>query len=234
MIRDLDIFKIPIKDVPARESMVLLENFFKQPGMQIIFPITAKWLFKARLDQKEQEALKEVDLTYIAEKHILGSLGEHRSGRIREIRENTFFSEMMIYAYYNKKSVYLVGDSEEQINEIRRIIEDVHKKVEIVGYYSAGQRDGNIIWDDMINEVNTVTPDLIVAATPFADSLNVLLEEKKKMNGNVWFNISDMCLFEKHTGIIHEKLKEMAKKERLKKEMKRDMVENLDETSIFK
>ena len=150
--------------------------------------------------------------------------------RLKETEENDFAFEFFKRIERNKKSLFLLGETDVRIAHIREELEQEFPKVEIVGEYAVENCVGNL--EAVINDMNATTPDVIVSVLPTPMQEHFFLGHKDKMNATIWYGVGSLGIRGKHHG-MRSFFKRMLHLERLKNSINkyndRDDVENFSE-----
>lgn len=190
MIKKIDILGLSLDNYTVREAIRRVETYLSNNVLNTIECISMEMLIQAENDEVLRNVIQSLDLAVIGEKEILQATKSSTMQRIRETEENDFFFEFFKRVERNKKSVYLLGESEEKIAEVRLELERQFKKISIVGSYALEDCVGAL--DAVINELNSTTPDIIVSVLPTPMQEHFFWEHKDKMNANIWYGMGNL------------------------------------------
>lgn len=189
MLKKLDILGLELDNYTVREAMMKVELYLENNEFNIIETITMNMIEKSRQDSIMHKCLQSLDLAVIGEKEILIAAGEQSMQRIRETRDNDFFSEFMKRIIRNKKTVYLIGEEKEELSKLRMFLEEEYERIQIVGGYTLQECVGDL--DSIINAVNVESPSIILSILPSPRQEYFLMECKGKLNVKVWYGLGD-------------------------------------------
>jgi N-acetylglucosaminyldiphosphoundecaprenol N-acetyl-beta-D-mannosaminyltransferase len=168
--------------------------------------------------------ISSLDLAVIGEREIIQVAGEPTMQRIRETEENDFIPEFFKRVERNHKTIYLLGETKDAVQQMKEKLTEDFPKLVFAGEYAIDQCVGNL--EAVINDMNVTAPNVIVSILPTPMQEHFFWEHKDKMNANIWYGIGDMAAQEKKHGIPgfwtsflrREKLKSSIAKYRVKKE----------------
>ena len=187
MIKKIDVLGLPLDNYTVREAMRQIESYTSNNVLNTIESISMQMLMLAEEDEVVREVIQSLDMAVIGEKEILQATKSSSMQRIRETEENDFFFEFFKRIERNHKSVYLIGESEQKVEEVKAELQHEFKKIVIAGAYATENCVGAL--DAVINEMNATTPDIIVSVLPTPAQEHFFWEHKDKMNANVWYGM---------------------------------------------
>lgn len=190
MIKKIDVLGLSLDNYTVREAIRRVETYLSNNVLNTIECISMEMLIRAEEDEVLRNVIQSLDLAVIGEKEILQATKSSSMQRIRETEENDFFFEFFKRVERNRKSVFLIGESEEKVKEARSELEQEFKKIEIVGAYAVEDCVGAL--DAIINEMNATTPDIIVSVLPTPVQEHFFWEHKDKMNANIWYGMGNL------------------------------------------
>lgn len=223
MIKKVDILGVQLDNYTVREAIMKVEGYLDNNVLNIIERITAQMLIDLDTDDVIKNVIGSLDLAVIGDKEIIQATGLGTMQRIRETEENDFYFEFFKRVERNKKTVFLLGEKAERLNEIRTELEQEFPKLEIVGEYAIEDCVGN--WEGVINDINVLAPEVILSVLPSPLQEHFLWEHRDKMNANIWYGIGNLSVHKKTHG-IRAFLKSMVHRGKLKNSMNKYRVKN--------
>lgn len=224
MIKKIEILGMAIDNYTVREAMLQVEVYLNNSVMNTIENISMEMLVKAQNDEVLKESIEHLDLSVIGEKEILKAAGVSSMQRIRETVENEFAAEFMKRLTRNNKTVYLLGNTEIQIEKLEEFLMQEYPKLKISGRYALENCTGD--FDKVINEVNIAEPDVIFSVLPTPQQEYFLKDNIGKFNVKIWYGlgqnyarkqgVSRVTGFAKkliHRGMLHSMLSRYNKDE---------------------
>ncbi|MGN0342304.1 MAG: WecB/TagA/CpsF family glycosyltransferase [Roseburia sp.] len=188
MQNKIDILGIEIDNYTVKDSMFQVERYLEGGGMKTIGTITMSQLDLAGSDETVKECIRQLDLAVIGEKEILLAAGISSGQRTGEIVDHVFFRELMKRILRNRKKVFLLTESEADLEQMTQKLKDHYERLEIAGTCSieGAQRDT----DRVINEINSASADVVFSLLPSPDQEHFLMENKNKLDVKIWYGMS--------------------------------------------
>lgn len=196
MIKKIDVLGLSLDNYTVREAIRQVETYLSNNVLNTIECISMQMLIQAEEDEVLRNVIQSLDLAVIGEKEILQATKSSSMQRIRETEENDFFFEFFKRVERNRKSVFLIGESKEKVEELRTELQQEFHKIVIVGSYATEDCVGAL--DAVINELNATTPDVIVSVLPTPVQEHFFWEHKEKMNANIWYGMGELPIRRKH------------------------------------
>lgn len=223
MIKKVDILGIQLDNYTVREAIMRVETYLNNNELNVIESITAQMLLDSENDIKLKEVICSLDLAVIGEKEIIQAAGLGTMQRIRETEENDFYFEFFKRAERNRKSIFILGEKEEKVMQVKERLEQEFPKLIIAGEYAVENCVGNL--EGVINDMNATTPDIILSVLPNPLQEHFLWEHKDKMNANIWYGIGNLPVSSNQKG-ISARVKSIIHKGKLKSSISKYQTEN--------
>ena len=186
MIKKVDILGIQLDNYTVREAIMCVERYLSNNVLNTIESISLQML----IDSETNPVLKE----------IIQAAGLESMQRIRETEENDFYFEFFKRIERNKKSVFLLGDTQEKIDSLKAELTEDYPKLIFAGEYAVETCVGDL--EAVINDMNATTPDVIISVLPSPMQEQFLYEHRDKMNANIWYGIGGIPVHKKKHGIL--------------------------------
>ena len=194
MIKKVDILGIQLDNYTVREAIMCVERYLSNNVLNTIESISLQMLIDSETNPVLKEVMSSLDLAIIGEKEIIQAAGLESMQRIRETEENDFYLER------NKKSVFLLGDTQEKIDSLKAELTEDYPKLIFAGEYAVETCVGDL--EAVINDMNATTPDVIISVLPSPMQEQFLYEHRDKMNANIWYGIGGITVHKKKHGIL--------------------------------
>lgn len=180
----IDVLGMHITDYPLKEAIKLSLKFISGGAMNTIFYVSSQVLLDAGENPQQKEWLESMDLILYGEPTVLDVLGENSRERKSEIRQDAFLHEFIKKIARGKQSVYLILDSEEKAEQLAAYLKELHSSVNVAGKYIWNEETSTA--EDLVNELNDVSPDVIISKLPNAVGQKLICENRRMINANVW------------------------------------------------
>ena len=189
MIKEIDVAGIKLDNYSVRESMMMLEKALSSGMFTVVEEVTMKMLLLAKENKIVKEAIEAVDMAVIADVDILNAINEPSLQRKIETEEKAFFFQLMKRLDRNKKSVFLLGETEEEIMIAEEYIKDEFPHILLIGKRAlvncTGANEG------IVNDINMVIPDVIISVLPTPLQEEFLVGHKGMISTNLWYGIGE-------------------------------------------
>lgn len=199
MIKKIDIMGIELDNYTVREAVMQVDTFMSNDLLNTIECISMQTLIEADNDPVVREVIASLDLAVIGEKEIIKAAGVETMQRLQETEENDFCFEFFKRAERNKKSVFLLGETEHKLMDAKREIKEAFPKLVLAGEYALENCVGNL--EAVINEMNATTPDIIVSVLPTPLQEHFFAEHKDKMSATIWYGMGEFGIHGRKHGI---------------------------------
>lgn len=188
MDNKINILGIELDDYSLDEAMNRTMEYLDNDALDIV-GIISHSLMKFLIERQEgKEFLKEVSMSIIGEPDILdASRKEVRDGE--GVPGDDYLQSVFRFAQVKRKSIYILGDTQEAIKEVENYLNQGHSGIIQVGAYSLEQCKEEE--DNLINEINGASPDIIVSYLPCEEIVRLALEHHTKINSKLWIAIAE-------------------------------------------
>lgn len=200
MIKKIDILGVPLDNYTVREAIRQVEGYMGNHVLNAVESISLKMLIDSENDSVLKEVISSLDLAVIGEKEIIQAAGLENMQRIRETEENDFYFEFFKRVERNKMKVFLLGETDEKLAELKEELQLDFPKLLITGEYAVEKCAGDL--EVVINDMNASTPEVIVSVLPTPLQEHFLWEHKDKMSANLWYGIGGIPIRKKKHIII--------------------------------
>lgn len=187
MIKTIDIAGIQLDNYTVRELIMSVEKEMSDQGFHTIEEVNMDTLMMAETDEVIREALTSADHTVITEAGILEAAGISNYQRRHEIEHRDFFYELMKRIERNHKTIFVIGDTSGHTSTICDKMQNLFPKCEIAGTEALEECMGAT--DAVVNEINALTPDVIISVLPSPEQEHFLMDNKEKLSASLWYGI---------------------------------------------
>lgn len=215
-----------VDNYTVRESMLQLESYMNSTVLNVIETITMKQLMLATENPVIAECVEKCDLSIIGEKEILAESGQVSVQRLREIKDKDFMHELIKRIVRNQRRVYLIAETRADIETMQNFFLEVNPKFSVTDSYALEECAGDA--DDIVNEINSEMPDIVISALPSPVEEEFVLAHKDKIGAHIWYGLGTD--YNKKSGIGHvgNVVKNLTLRGRLRHTMQKFEKENKD------
>lgn len=199
MIKKIDVLGIQLDNYTVREAIMQVEAYLSNNVLNTIESISMQMLIESESDPVVREVISSLDLAVIGEKEIIQAVGAETMQRLQETEENDFSFEFFKRAERNKKSLFLLGETESRLGSMKEELESMFPKLVIAGEYAVENCVGDL--EAVINDMNAMTPDIIVSILPTPMQEHFFLDHRDKMNASIWYGIGEAGIQRKRHGV---------------------------------
>ena len=200
MIKKVDILGIQLDNYTVREAIMCVERYLSNDVLNTIESISLQMLIDSENNPVLKKVISSLDLAVIGEKEIIQAAGLESLQRIRETEENDFYFEFFKRIERNKKSVFLLGETQEKTDALKAELNEDFPKLIFAGEYAIENCIGDL--EAVIKDMNATTPDVIISVLPSPLQEEFLNEHRDKMNANIWYGIGGIPIHKKKGGIV--------------------------------
>lgn len=187
MSQVMNILGLQIMDYSAQEALELVKEYLENDCLNSLELLTPELFVAADEDPELKEAIRSMDLCMAREKEILSILEMPDPQRVQEIEDNVFLRELIKMLQSEHKSLFLLTNTEMELEKFYEYMAEHHPMVNIVGSCATDTNTGDE--DVIVNEINSVVPDVVMAAlnSPFQEEF--VIRNKQKINAKVWVGL---------------------------------------------
>lgn len=179
----------------VREAIMQVEAYLDNNVLNTIESITMQMLIDSENDPVLKEVISSLNLAVIGEKEIIQAAGIGTMQRIRETEENDFYYEFFKRVERNKKSVFLLGETDDKNRKMKGKLLKEFPKIIFAGEYAVENCVGDL--EAVINDMNATTPNVIVSILPTPMQEHFFWDHRDKMNANIWYGLGELVLEQK-------------------------------------
>ena len=200
MIKTIDFAGIELDNYTVREMIMNVEKDMSDHGFHTIEEVNMDTLMLAETDEQVRKAIDFAEHTVIAENGILEAIGEGSYQHRHEIEHHDFFFELMKRVERNRQTVFVIGDTTEYVEKTCDFLTEHFGKCEIVGAEALENCQGGN--DAMVNEINALTPDMILSVLPSPVQEHFLIENCEKLSAGLWYGIGSWDFTKRKCGVL--------------------------------
>ncbi len=217
MSKRIEIGGIGLDNYTVREAIEQIDGYWDAAGMKTIETISMELLVMAGEDERLRQSLGELDLAMIHDVEILRAAGITSPQRIRETEEHQFLGEFMKYLVEGGRTVYLVGDTVEQTDALKEFLQEYYERLKVVGSQALEACNWDV--DSLVNEINTMSPDVVFSVLPTPRQEYFLMDNRSRMSAGIWcglgqnyasgsgrHSVKGLLLRLRHRGMLHRML----------------------------
>lgn len=129
----INVLDVNIEHCSAKQALKAAVEYMDTPATSVIDLVTIEALMYARDDYSYREAIEQSDLVLPGQKDILEAAGITDSRSMREIESQTFLRLWLKYLHRNHCRVYLLVETDEEVDELTGCLTEEYRGIAIVG-----------------------------------------------------------------------------------------------------
>ena len=184
----------------VREMIMNVEKDMSDHGFHTIEEVNMDTLMLAETDEQVRKAIDFAEHTVIAENGILEAVGAGSYQHRHEIEHHDFFFELMKRVGRNHQTVFGIGDTSQRVEETCNLLKEHFGKCEITGAEALEDCQGGT--DAMVNEINALTPDMILSVLPSPEQEHFLVQNCEKLSAGLWYGIGSWNFTRSRQGLL--------------------------------
>lgn len=190
MEEKIEVLGIRMDCLGAKEAMLLAMQFMENDSVDTIEIMSMDVLMKGQEDSDWQNWTKEVKLLLPGESEILEAAEIHDRQKLKETGNRVFLKMFLKYLQKNRKRVYLLAETGEQIERAEGAIRRYNRGIRITGH-ALLEPDHNRE-EEVINEINGTETDCIISVLSSPYQEEFISRNKTLLNIKIWFGCGAM------------------------------------------
>ena len=118
---------------------------------------------------------------------ILRAAGITARSRLKEIENNSFLNELMRRIARERRTVYLIADTQESMQILESDLED--GQVQIAGKYILQEEGVDVKADAVINDINDKVPNVVLTLSAYPLQAAFVFHNKSRINADLWVGL---------------------------------------------
>lgn len=200
MIKKIDIAGLQLDNYTVREMIMRVDRRISEKILTTIEEVNMDTLALAESDEEAKQALEACDYTVIADEGILRAVPADTLQRRHEIEDHDFFYELFKRLERNDKKIFVIAESQKAVDEAEEFLLGLFDRVRISGKGVLDDSPG--CSENLVNEINIVSPDVIASFLPSPAQEKFLLHNREKLLMNLWYGIGNNKFMGKKHGFI--------------------------------
>ena len=200
MIKKIDIAGLQLDNYTVREMLMRVDRRISEKILTTIEEVNMDTLALAESDEEVKQSLEACDYTVIADEGILRAVSADTLQRRHEIEDHDFFYELFKRLERNDKKIFVIAESQKAVDEAEEFLLGLFDRARISGKGVLDDSPG--CGENLVNEINIVSPDVIASFLPSPSQEKFLLHNREKLLMNLWYGIGNNKFMGKKYGFI--------------------------------
>lgn len=185
----INVLGIEVNNCTAKEAMESIAGYLQEEPMSLVEVVTADSVMRMSQNETVRGNLEQMDLIMPGDKAILEAVEVSDKKKLQEADQHTFIKLLLSYLHRNNTRVFLLADTEADMDELRSRLENRYKSIEVVGAALVTEQQ-NDTYDMIINQVNGAEAQCIIASVSSENQEAFVCRCKKVLNVRLWIGIS--------------------------------------------
>lgn len=180
-IRVLD---VNIDNCSAKQAMKASVEYMGTAVANVVELVTIEALMYAKDEPDFRSAIEQSDLVLPGQKEILEAAGIAESRRIQETSAQTYLRMYLKYLHKNRSRVYLLVETEEEVDGLTECFSSRYKGLQIAGAAKVAGGSGT---DDMlVNAINGAEVDAVISVLSSPVQEEFIARNRSLINARMW------------------------------------------------
>ena len=225
-MRKMQVLSVSLVDYTVREAIHKVEKYLHDGKMHTIAYISKKGVMEADENEQVKEFIGKMDLMVCADSDVLRAAHVETWNRIREIDENVFMEEFLKKMIRQRKSIYILAQTVEELQHLETHLRSFQQNLCIVGKYALEHL--SVDEEFVVNEINGLEPDVLISLLPSMKRIEFYDSNYMKINTNIWMMLKDDVVLKNKNKGLFRKMSDMIMQGVFKKKTKQYQNSNED------
>lgn len=164
-MQKINLLGMTLTDYSLREAIGITDRFLGSGSLNTVLFISAKILVGAGVLAEQQEWIRDADLIIWSDAEIAKQAGIKAKERIHEVENQEYLKEALKRLGRGKKAVYLLAESEEDLDKLEFDLRLLREDLNIAG---SGIISGiPEEWENEANRINVIAPAAVISWLQF-------------------------------------------------------------------
>lgn len=225
MNQTVNVLNVRLDNYTAKDAMRLITEYIETEPINTVEVVTPDVLMKASEIEGFEELIEQYDMVIAGEDLILESTQVNEKKK-QDVRNKLFLKMVFRYFHKNHVRVYLLADTEDELEKMKAYFEEECRGIRVVGASAVPEDDSA---DDMIiNEINGAEVECVLAGISSPIQEYFIGRCKNALNAKIWMGIGKSELFINDKPSLKNVLKEFIERKVLKRkiELEKKKMEN--------
>ena len=212
----LNVLGVTLRSYSLREALAQTDTFLKNGAMNTIVNLSAEMLMEAGKDERYKEFLESADMTVLDDQETRMALGLPLKATGREATTGIYFQEFIRKNVREHNTFYLLTETAEQMQCLRKEIEEVSPKALLAGKHVYAPEEKP---ESVMNDLNEAAPKVVLSVLSFALQSQFMGEGRKYLNAEVWFAFRPEEILKKNRNVLSHRIRNRYSKRMLSKQL---------------
>lgn len=193
MSKKIDVLGIRLDDYTAKDAMKTITECIKEETVSLVEVVTAESVMRMAQNEMGQRGICTMDMILPGDRVILEAADIKDEKLLQEAQNRGFLKLLFQYLHKNSTSVFLLADSIEEAETLKRYLQKEYKHIRVTGIM--GIPEGTASDDMIINMINGAEAECIISSVTSDRQEAFICRCKNILNVKLWVGISQMETF---------------------------------------
>lgn len=184
-MKEIDVNGLIVRDYALKESLNNVNDYLREPRLHSIAYVSNSFLQEVGMNKEKKDYFKLLDMT-VCDETIEGKDRETGQIALAGGKGNDFFETVLRNIAAQSRGIYLIGEDENEIENIKNFILSYDGNAKFSGYYIFSK---NSEIDDLFNDINNILPSAIITNLPWLYQGKLIAEGRRMLAVSVWIGI---------------------------------------------
>lgn len=180
MSKRIQVLGMDVDNHAVRETMLLVEEYVNTDGINLMGVISSELLMQAADFPQIRQVFDMMELRVIGDIAILEVQEDIYEKQVEEIQRRELEEVFLNYLIRKRKTVFWMSDSPSDEAALQDYVREHYPRLDIAGSYFGMIDEENL--ESVVNEINSVAPDVLMIQTGDWRRLGLLMEKKNQLN----------------------------------------------------
>lgn len=180
MSKRIQVLGMDVDNHAVRETMLLVEEYVNTDGINLMGVISSELLMQAADFPQIRQVFDMMELRVIGDIAILEVQEDIYEQQVEEIQRRELEEVFLNYLIRKRKTVFWMSDSPSDEAALQDYVREHYPRLDIAGSYFGMIDEENL--ESVVNEINSVAPDVLMIQTGDWRRLGLLMEKKNQLN----------------------------------------------------
>ena len=216
MDKKMNVLDVRLDNYTAKDAMKAVTEFLQTELMSTIEIVTVDSLMCVSQTPGLKEDIEALDLVLAGDAAILEAAGVSEKKKLQEAQNRVFLKMFLRYLHKNKMKVFVLGETEEEGQQLRAYIEEELAGIQLAGFAVVPEDESA---DDQItNVINGTEADCILACMNSPKKEQFIRRVRQVLNVKLWLGMGRGMISVSGMGGWKEKLMEFVERMLMKRE----------------
>ena len=176
---------VDISAVTAREMLAQTVRFMQNERVNTVEVVTKEMLIQCQSNETWREWMQEMDLLIPGDCDIFDVAGITENNILKDVQSRLFLRLFFKYLEKHKNKIFLLAETEEEMEYFRKEICQYSSRVSICGQAVLSPEGGQE--EKVVNEINGLLPECIFSVLPCPHQEKFISSFKALVNSKLWF-----------------------------------------------